>query len=118
MAFEPLLAADELWQGEMRGLVVRGKKVLLLRTERGVCAYEDRCAHLGLPLSEGKLEGEIITCAAHHYQYEACSGHGVNPERVSLKAYPVRVEGGSISVDLDEGDSQPSGPAAAREGCP
>jgi len=101
MAFEPVLAADELWIGEMRGVMVHGRRVLVLRTEDGVHAYEDRCAHLGLPLSLGKLEGGVITCPAHHYQYDACSGCGVNPERVRLRPYPVRVSEGEIAVDVD-----------------
>lgn len=101
MAFETVLLADELWIGEMRGLTLRGRRVLVLRTEDGVHAYEDRCAHLGLPLSLGKLEGGVITCPAHHYQYDACSGCGVNPRRVQLRAYPVKVTDGNITVDID-----------------
>lgn len=101
MAYEPVLPDDELWVGEMRGVNVRGRRVLVLRTEEGVRAYEDRCAHLGLPLSLGKLEGGVITCLAHHYQYDACSGCGVNPERVRLRVYPVRVSDGVIAVDVD-----------------
>jgi toluene monooxygenase system ferredoxin subunit len=100
VAFERVLPADELWTGEMRGLVVKGQRVLLLRTERGIFAYEDRCAHLGVPLSQGKLEGGVITCSAHHYQYDACTGRGVNPERVRLRAFPVSLECGEIAVDL------------------
>ncbi len=102
MAFEPVLEAEELWIGEMRGVTLRGRRVLVLRTEDGVRAYEDRCAHLGLPLSLGKLEDGVITCRAHHYQYAACSGCGVNPERVRLRPYPVRVSDGQIAVDVDE----------------
>ncbi|HTQ07830.1 MAG TPA: Rieske 2Fe-2S domain-containing protein [Polyangiaceae bacterium] len=101
MAFETVLAADELWIGEMRGVSVRGRRVLVVRTEEGVHAYEDRCAHLGVPLSLGKLEGRVITCSAHHYQYDACSGCGVNPERVRLRPYPIRVKDGDIAVDVD-----------------
>lgn len=106
MPFEPVLAADELWTGEMRGLTVNGRRVLLLRTEEAVCAYEDRCAHLGVRLSEGKLEGHVITCSAHHYQYDARTGCGINPERVQLRAFPVRIDAGQITVDLDPGDAR------------
>jgi toluene monooxygenase system ferredoxin subunit len=103
MAFETVLADDELWEGELRGLVVRGRRVLLLRSEGSVCAYEDRCAHLGVPLSLGKLEAGVITCYAHHYQYDARTGRGINPERVQLRALPVRVDAGAIDVDVEGG---------------
>jgi toluene monooxygenase system ferredoxin subunit len=99
MSFRAVLPADELWTGEMRGLVVDGQRVLLLRTAEGVFAYEDRCAHLGLPLSKGTLSGGVITCSAHHYQYEAKSGCGVNPTNIRLRPLPVRVEGDTIAID-------------------
>ena len=108
MAFEPVLPADDLWQGEMRGVVVGGRRVLLLRTEEGVCAYEDRCAHLGLPLSQGRLEGGVITCSAHHYQYDARTGQGVNPDRVRLRAYPVCIVRGEIAVDVSAAERGPA----------
>src|SRR4051794_27201969 len=100
MPFEGVLPPDELWKGEMRGLVVQGRRVLVVRIEDQVCAYEDRCAHLGLPLSQGKLEHGVITCAAHHYQYDACTGRGVNPERVALRRFPVALAHGDILVDV------------------
>jgi toluene monooxygenase system ferredoxin subunit len=101
MSFEAVLPDDELWAGEMRGLLVQGRRVLLVRTDGAVCAYADRCAHLGVPLSQGKLEAGVITCSAHHYQYDARTGCGINPERVSLEAFPVRIEAGSIEVDVE-----------------
>lgn len=90
----------ELWDGEMRGCTVRGAKVLLVKLDGAVHAYPDRCVHLGVALSEGTLEDGVITCSAHHYQYDARTGQGVNPRAVCLKRLPVRVEGGEIEVDV------------------
>jgi toluene monooxygenase system ferredoxin subunit len=100
MSFRTVLTADELWTGEMRGISVDGKRVLILRTADGVFAYEDRCAHLGVPLSQGTLAGGVLTCSAHHYQYDAASGRGINPRGVRLTPLPVRIEAGSIAVDV------------------
>jgi toluene monooxygenase system ferredoxin subunit len=100
MAFRTVLTDEELWTGEMRGLVVDGRRVLVLRTERGVYAYEDRCAHLGVPLSRGTLSGRVLTCSAHHYQYDAESGRGINPNSVRLTALPVKIDAGAIAVDI------------------
>ena len=102
MSFHRVALLDDLWRGEMRGYLVNGKKVLLVRGEESVHAYEDRCAHLGVPLSEGTLEGDVITCSAHHYQYDACTGRGVNPRSVCLKAFRVKVVDEVIYVDVDQ----------------
>jgi toluene monooxygenase system ferredoxin subunit len=101
VALERVLPADELWDGEMRGAIVRGRRVLLVKVEGKVCAYEDRCAHLGLPVSDGRLENGVITCRAHSFQYDAGTGRGVNPRSVCLHAFPVTAQDGWVSVDVE-----------------
>jgi toluene monooxygenase system ferredoxin subunit len=103
MAFERAALIDELWDGEMAARTVGGRKVLLVRLGESIHAYEDRCAHLGVALSEGQLEDRVITCSAHHYQYDALTGRGVNPRAVCLTRFPVRVEAGAIWVDAAAG---------------
>jgi toluene monooxygenase system ferredoxin subunit len=98
------MPSDELWLGEMRGCNVAGRRVLLLRLPSGVCAYEDRCAHLGIPLSEGTFRDGVITCPAHGFQYDALSGAGINPKHTSLARVPLRIEDGHISVEVTPGD--------------
>jgi nitrite reductase/ring-hydroxylating ferredoxin subunit len=61
VTFVRALAAEDLWIGEMRTTRIRDRRVLLLRTAQGVFAYEDKCAHLGVPLSQGTLEGTVLT---------------------------------------------------------
>ena len=102
MPFECIAAVDDLWRGEMRGYLVRGKKVLLIRVEDSIHAYEDRCAHLGVPLSKGSLDGCVLTCSAHHWQFDVRTGRGVNPTSARLTPVPVEVRGGKISVDVSE----------------
>jgi len=99
MALVRALAVDDLWDGDMQAVSVGGKKVLLVKIDGQVHAYADRCAHLGVPLSEGKLEGRVLTCSAHHYQYDAVTGGGINPKNVCLGSIPVRIEDGQIWVD-------------------
>jgi toluene monooxygenase system ferredoxin subunit len=94
------LSVDDLWIGEMRGLVLNGRRVLLVRTDEGYSAFEDRCAHLGVRLSEGALAGCVLTCRAHQYQYDACTGQGLNPRSARLPRYRVEVKGGAVLVDV------------------
>jgi toluene monooxygenase system ferredoxin subunit len=94
-------AVDDLWIGEMRGYEVRGEKVVLVRTDDGIFAYEDRCAHLGLLLSKGKLDGSVLTCAAHGWQYDVCTRAGVNPRCGALRAYVIQIENNDVFVDVE-----------------
>jgi toluene monooxygenase system ferredoxin subunit len=91
---------EDLWSGEMRGLEVEGRPILLVNLEGTVRAFEDRCAHKGVRLSLGRLERGVLTCSAHVWQYDIASGQGINPRGVSLRAFPVEVRDGAIWVDL------------------
>lgn len=93
-------SAEELWDGELLGVSVGGTPVLLVALEGEVHAYLDRCAHKAVQMSKGRLEGRVLTCFAHGWSYDACSGRGLNPERAALVRLPVRVEAGEIWVEL------------------
>lgn len=105
MTFVVALPEAELWIGEMRGIELDGRRVLLVRLEDGVRAYEDRCAHLGVPLSRGTLSGGVLTCSANHFQYDARTGRGINPRSVHLVPLPLRIANGEILVDASAGTS-------------
>jgi toluene monooxygenase system ferredoxin subunit len=102
VARERVASLSDLWDCEMRGYRVGATRVLLVRIGDRVHAYADRCPHLGVPLSEGTFDGCVITCRAHHYQYDAASGGGVNPRSLHLHPYPVTLVGGEITVEIDE----------------
>lgn len=109
MAYRALLASEELWVGELRSFLLADQRVLLLRTEVGVCAFVDRCPHLGVPLSQGTLSGNVLTCRAHRYSYDAVTGQGINPRGLQLQALPVRIENGVVSVDPDPPGAEAEG---------
>jgi toluene monooxygenase system ferredoxin subunit len=101
VTFRRAAALDEIWSGDMLGCEVAGRKVLLVRVEESVFAYEDRCAHLGVPLSRGRLAGTRLTCYAHEWQYDVATGRGINPASACLRAFPVRVDGGLVLVNVE-----------------
>jgi len=91
---------DDVWEGEMCAVKLGTVDVLLCNTDGEVVAYDDRCPHLANSLSAGTLGGNVITCAAHEWAFDARTGHGVNPESACLQRYPVRVDGDRIFVDV------------------
>jgi len=102
MAFSKVVPLHELCDGEMQGHVVSGRKVLLVKLDGRVFAYEDRCAHLGVALSEGRFQDGVIECKAHQYRYDAQTGCGINPKNVRLCVLAVTIEDGVIAVDPGE----------------
>jgi toluene monooxygenase system ferredoxin subunit len=91
---------EDLWIGEMRAANVEGRAVLLINVAGQVRAFEDRCAHQGVPLSRGRLREGVLTCSVHEWQYDAATGQGLNPCGVSLRSFPVEVRDGDIWVEI------------------
>ncbi|HTR98739.1 MAG TPA: Rieske 2Fe-2S domain-containing protein, partial [Bacteroidota bacterium] len=59
------------------------------------------CTHGNAHLADGMVKGTIIECAKHNGRYDVRDG---SPQRlpvcVGLRTYPVREQGGRLSVDL------------------
>jgi toluene monooxygenase system ferredoxin subunit len=99
--FVPVARIGELPRGGKLGRVVSGTRILLVHLKGGIHAYEDRCAHRDVPLCEGTLDGSVLTCRAHDWQYDAGTGCGIDRPGVRLRRYPMQIEGSHILVDLD-----------------
>jgi toluene monooxygenase system ferredoxin subunit len=101
MTAHRIAALAELWAGDLVAARIAGTRVLVVRLGDEVHAYEDRCAHLGVALSEGTLDGRVLTCSAHHWQYDVATGCGINPAAARLVRFPVTIEHGVVYVELE-----------------
>jgi len=101
MTFQRVASLDDLWSGEMMGLEVNGERILLINVDNRVYAYADACPHQKSRLSEGTLTDKILRCPRHHWEFDVCTGHGINPQNACLKVFPVTLERRDILLDLD-----------------
>ncbi len=66
-------------------------------------ACADRCPHAGATLSEGELEGPVVTCPRHGSQFDVRTGERLRgPADVGLRTYPVLEDGGQVYVLLSD----------------
>lgn len=97
--FVPVLAEAELQEGEMKSADVSGTAVLLVRRGGKVYALTNICSHLGGPLSEGTLEGDIVRCPWHGSRFSICDGSVVDgPATFPQPNLEARVQNGQIEV--------------------
>jgi nitrite reductase/ring-hydroxylating ferredoxin subunit/uncharacterized membrane protein len=95
----PVLDTADLREGEPRRAEVNGAKILLLRRGGEIYAIEEICSHLGGPLAEGKLEGDIIECPWHGSQFCVRDGSVVNgPATRPQPTLETRLREGRIEV--------------------
>ncbi len=101
MGFQKVAKVEDLWSGEMTGLEVNGQRILLVNVDNHIYAYADACPHQKSRLSEGTLTEKTLRCARHHWEFDLCSGSGVNPQNACLRMFPIRINGEDILVDID-----------------
>ena len=104
MAFRKLATLDDLWSGEMLALESEGQPVLLVNVDGAICAYADICPHLRTRLSQGSLQGTVLSCFTHGWEFDVRTGQGINPKTACLESFPVKVDNGEILVDVRRQD--------------
>lgn len=69
-----VLKTDDLTDGTMTSVKVAGREILIARTGDTYYAVDNRCPHMGGKLSQGKLNGTIVTCPLHGSQFDLRNG--------------------------------------------
>jgi nitrite reductase/ring-hydroxylating ferredoxin subunit/uncharacterized membrane protein len=95
------VVADETFLQESQPLLVdcNGVEILLVREGRSVYAMFDRCAHLGGPLHEGRVEGGCIVCPWHSSRYRLSDGEALSgPTAHSQPVLETRVNNGKVEL--------------------
>ncbi|MSR13271.1 MAG: 2Fe-2S ferredoxin [Gammaproteobacteria bacterium] len=102
MAFEKICTLDDVWEGDMASFETSdGTGVLVVFASGGeLKAFQSLCPHQGFELIDGKLEGHVLTCTAHLWEFDVRSGKGVNPMDCRLTVYPTKIEGNDVYVDV------------------
>jgi 3-phenylpropionate/trans-cinnamate dioxygenase ferredoxin subunit len=96
----------DLTEGELRGLEV-GERLLLLACIGGkISALDDSCVHAGCLLSGGWIDVRkaAVVCPCHEYTFELGSGRNVTFPRLcgDQPAFEVRVENGRVMIRLGD----------------
>jgi nitrite reductase (NADH) small subunit len=78
---------------------VGGKQIALFNVAGAFHAIDNTCLHRGGPLGEGELEGAIVTCPWHGWQYDVTTGKVTMNPSVGVDTYAVEVRGEDIFVD-------------------
>ena len=96
--FVEVCAVDDLWVGEMECFDVGAREVLVVNVDGAIHAFDAICPHQSAPLVEGAFDGRVLTCRAHQWSFDACSGRSINPKGEQLRRFPIRIEDGKVWV--------------------
>lgn len=99
MAWIPIGKADEFELNEIREILVAGGVVAVVRTPSGFRAFDNNCAHMGVALSRGRIEGDTVICPMHNWAYDLRTGRITYPPRAGCFAtFFTKTEGENVFV--------------------
>ncbi len=101
--FVKVANTDEIVPGTCKTVEVSGSRVALFNVAGRFYAMDDTCAHRVGPLGDGALDGAIVTCPWHGWQYDVSTGACQTSPRTQMVCYEVRVEGNQVKVALEQG---------------
>ncbi len=79
---------------------VNEKAIAVFNLDGTFYAIDNTCLHRGGPLGEGDVEGDVVTCPWHGWQYNVKTGGCVNNPSAKVTSYEVTIEGTDIKVRL------------------
>ena len=91
---------DDVPPGSVRHVRAGDVELAIAHVGDEFYATQGACLHLKGPLGHGRLEGHVLSCPWHGWQYDVRSGFNEFDHAIRLETYVVHVEDGEVRVEL------------------
>ena len=99
MSFVEAAKESDVKAGMGKPVNVNGIAIAIFNVDGNFYAIDNTCPHRGGPLGEGELDGNVVTCPLHGWQFDVTTGkHIMMPQ--SVKTYKTKVENVKIFVEV------------------
>ena len=89
----------ELARRQPRVVSAGGRTIVLFVRDDQVCALDNRCPHMGFPLSRGTVRDGILTCHWHHARFDLAGGCTFDPFADDVPTFAVELRDGEVYLD-------------------
>jgi len=100
MALERAAKVSEIPPGSIKELQVAGRPVALANIGGTFYAIDNTCLHRGGPLGQGQLEGSVVTCPWHGWQFDVTTGKAVMDPTAGVGCFRTEVQGDEVFLEL------------------
>ncbi|KWR88017.1 non-heme iron oxygenase ferredoxin subunit [Cupriavidus sp. IDO] len=96
-------ALDRVPADDVVAIEVQGREIALYGVDGEIFATDNICTHGHARLCDGFLDGHEIECPLHQGKFDVRTGAALcAPLTEGVRAYPVRIEGGKVFLDIGE----------------
>jgi 3-phenylpropionate/trans-cinnamate dioxygenase ferredoxin subunit len=97
---------SEIPIGKMKKVVSQDKEILIANVNGNFYAIVNKCTHSGGDLSQGTLEGNLVTCPKHKAKFDVTTGKVISPPKMGLfhpkiqdeQSYTLKIENNDILI--------------------
>ncbi len=76
-----------------------GREIAIFNVNGQFYALDNRCPHMEGPLGEGEMEGCMVTCPWHGWQFDVKTGACQNMPGEDAKKIKITVQDGYVCID-------------------
>jgi nitrite reductase (NADH) small subunit len=98
--YEVVLHRDALQPGQVVEVIIAGKAIAVANIDGEYHACSNVCPHAEGPLGEGQLEGTVLTCPYHGWQFDITDGSCVTSPEDAVPVYPVQIVKDAVCVAI------------------
>jgi nitrite reductase/ring-hydroxylating ferredoxin subunit len=102
----PVGTMEELKQKGYLSVTAQGHDIVLFYHEGEVRALDNRCPHMGFPLSRGSTKDGILTCDWHHARFDIKTGGCFDLWADDVPVFAVNVIDGNIFVHSERANKR------------
>ena len=94
------MAVSELAKGSGKAVEMAGQSIAIFNVRGKMHALENHCMHRGGQLGEGFLDGGLVTCPWHAWQFDVTTGQCDTLKGSKQKTFKTKIEKNDIYVDI------------------
>ena len=99
MTFVKVAAVNDVEPGHGKVVYADDMEIALFNIDGKFYAIDNACKHRGGPLGEGDVDGDIVTCPLHGWQYNVTNGTCITMP-AHVQSFEVKVEGNDVLVNV------------------
>lgn len=104
-----IAALSDIHDNKLHEVIIDKQRIVLLKHDGEVKAFDGNCPHEGTPLIEGHVENGHIICPMHLWRF-SCKDGNHDRNKACLKSYDISIEGDQIFMaksELENGEDKP-----------
>jgi nitrite reductase/ring-hydroxylating ferredoxin subunit len=103
MVFHELCRTADVEEGVGKPFSIDGNHLAVYRYEDDFYACDNRCPHMGYPLSEGSVRDGVLICHWHHWEFDLKTGGCFLTNGDDVASFPIEVRDDVLFVGIPKG---------------